>query len=189
MKKERLETFSDSMIAILMTVMVLGLRIPRGSSLASLSPLLPQLGCYVISFGALGIYWNNHHHLLHAAERINGRILWANLHLLFWLSLVPFVTGWTGENGFASLPTAVYGAVLFFAAVAYWILKIELVRAQGPGSKLAAVIGADLKGKLSIVLYAAAIPLAFLEHWIAWGVYLAVALIWFVPDKRLEAIF
>jgi uncharacterized membrane protein len=142
-----------------------------------------------LSFVLLGIYWNNHHHLLHAAGRINGRVLWANLHLLFWLSLIPFVTGWTGENGFAMLPTSIYGAVQFFAAIAYRVLQMELVRAQEPGSKLAAALGGDFKGKLSIALYAAAVGLAFVASWMAFAVYIAVALIWLVPDPRLESKF
>ncbi len=187
-RKQRLEAFSDGVIAVLITIMVLGLKIPRGTGLGDLRPLWPQFLTYVLSFAYLGIYWNNHHHLLHAADRINGRILWANLHLLFWLSLIPFGTGWMGENGFAPLPTAVYGAILLFASIAYLLLQRELVAAQAPGSKLAAALaGGDVKGKVSPLLYAAAIPISFVEHWVAYGIYTAVALIWLVPDRRIES--
>ncbi len=189
MPKGRLEAFSDGVIAVLITIMVLGLDIPRGVSLASLSPFLPRFLTYVLSFVLLGIYWNNHHHLLHAAERINGRILWANLHLLVWLSLTPFVTGWMGQNHFAPLPTAIYGAVLFFAAVAYWILQREIIIEQGPDSKLARAIGNNLKGNISGLLYAIAVPLAFIEAWISYAIYVGVALIWLVPDSRIESKF
>ena len=187
MNKGRLEAFSDGVIAILITIMVLELRVPRGTDWQALRPLVPVFLTYVLSFVFLGIYWNNHHHMLHAAERINGKILWANLHLLFWLSLVPFVTGWMGENHFASLPTAVYGGVLLLAGVAYTILQAAIIGAHGPGSKLAAAVGRDLKGKLSAGLYAAAIPLAFVHEWIADGIYVFVALIWLVPDRRIES--
>jgi uncharacterized membrane protein len=187
MNKGRLEAFSDGVIAILITIMVLELRVPRGTDWQALRPLVPVFLTYVLSFVFLGIYWNNHHHMLHAADRINGKILWANLHLLFWLSLVPFVTGWMGENHFASLPTAVYGGVLLLAGVAYTILQAAIIRAHGPGSKLAAAVGRDLKGKLSAGLYAAAIPLAFVHEWIADGIYVFVALMWLVPDRRIES--
>jgi uncharacterized membrane protein len=187
MSKTRLEAFSDGVIAILITIMVLELRIPHGASWQALRPLLPVFLTYVLSFVFLGIYWNNHHHMLHAAQRINGKVLWANLHLLFWLSLVPFVTGWMGENHFAPLPTAVYGIVFLLAGIAYYILAHALVAAQGPGSPLAEAVGRDVKGKLSIAIYAAAIPLAFVHHWIAFGIYVLVALMWLVPDPRIES--
>ena len=187
MSKGRLEAFSDGVIAILITIMVLELRVPRGTDFQALRPLVPVFLTYILSFVFLGIYWNNHHHMLHAADRINGKILWANLHLLFWLSLVPFVTGWMGENNFASLPTAVYGGVLLLAGVAYMILQRAIIGAHGPGSKLAAAVGGDLKGKLSAGLYAVAIPLAFVHEWIADGIYVFVALMWLVPDRRIES--
>ena len=162
---------------------------PHGTSLETLRPLVPIFLTYVLSFVFLGIYWNNHHHMLQATERINGAILWANLHLLFWLSLVPLVTGWMGENNFASLPTAVYGAVLFMAGIAYTILEALIIRHQGPHSKLAAAVGRGGKGKLSTVLYAAAIPLAFVNELIADAIYVFVALMWLVPDRRIERTF
>jgi uncharacterized membrane protein len=186
MNKTRLEAFSDGVIAILITIMVLELRVPHGVDAAALQPLLPVFLTYVLSFVMLGIYWNNHHHMFHAVERVSGGILWANLHLLFWLSLVPFVTGWMGENHFAALPTAVYGAVLLCAAIAYTILQITITRYPGAGAKLAAAVGADLKGKLSIALYAIAIPAAFLRQWIADALYVCVVLMWLVPDQRIE---
>ncbi len=189
MKKTRLEAFSDGVIAILITIMVLGLKIPKGTSWQALRPVLPQLLVYVLSFSNLGIYWNNHHHLLHAAERINGRVLWANLLLLFWLSLLPFTTGWMGENHFAPLPTAAYGAVLLLAAVSYFVLVRQLLAVPGQDPKLGQAIGKDFKGKISLLLYAAAIPLAFVETWLSDVIYVAVAMIWFVPDKRIEARF
>jgi TMEM175 potassium channel family protein len=187
MSKGRMEAFSDGVIAILITIMVLELKVPHGSDLQALSPLLPVFLTYVLSFVFLGIYWNNHHHMLHAAGPINGAILWANLHLLFWLSLVPFVTGWIGENHFAPLPTAIYGAVLLFAGLAYTLLQTLLVAQQGPGSKLAAAVGRDLKGKLSLLFYATAIPLAFVHEWISDALYVFVALMWLVPDRRIES--
>ena len=187
MSKGRLEAFSDGVIAILITIMVLELKVPEGADAAALRPLLPVFLTYVLSFVFLGIYWNNHHHMLHAAERTNGKVLWANLHLLFWLSLVPFVTGWMGENHFEPLPTAVYGMVLFMAAVAFTILARVLVAAQGPGSRLAQAFGDDLKSKISLALYASAIPLAFVHQWISDAIYVSVALIWLVPDRRIEA--
>jgi uncharacterized membrane protein len=188
MGKGRLEAFSDGVIAILITIMVLELKVPHGANWDALRPLTPVFLTYVLSFVYLGIYWNNHHHMLHAAERINGKVLWANLHLLFWLSLVPFVTGWMGENHFAPLPTAVYGGVLLLAGVAYTILQTVLVAAQRPGSKLAAAVGSDAKGKLSMALYVFAIPLAFVNEWIADGIYVFVALMWLVPDRRIESL-
>jgi uncharacterized membrane protein len=187
MTKGRLEAFSDGVVAILITILVLELKVPHGATLEALRPLLPVFLTYVLSFVYLGIYWNNHHHLLHATTRVNGRILWANLHLLFWLSLVPFTTGWMGENHFAPLPSAAYGAVLLLAAVAYTILQRAIIAEQGPGSRLATAVGEDRKGKVSLALYAAAIPLAFVREWIADAIYVAVALIWLVPDRRIEA--
>jgi uncharacterized membrane protein len=187
MSKGRLEAFSDGVVAILITIMVLELRVPRGADLAALRPLLPVFLTYVLSFVNLGIYWNNHHHMLHAATSVNGKILWANLHLLFWLSLVPFVTGWMGENHFAALPTAVYGAVMLLAAVAYTILQRAILKHQGPDSKLAEAVGNDLKGKLSLVCYVLAIPLAFFNQWISDALYVFVALMWLIPDRRIES--
>ena len=187
MSKGRLEAFSDGVIAILITIMVLELKVPEGTEWSALVPLIPVFLTYLLSFVFLGIYWNNHHHMLHTAERINGKILWANLHLLFWLSLVPFVTGWMGENHFAPLPTAVYGFVLLMAAVAFTILQAVLVAEQGPDSRLAEALGGDTKGKLSLALYMAAIPLAFVNQWISDALYVAVALIWLVPDPRIES--
>src|SRR2546426_10952765 len=186
MTKNRMEAFSDGVIAIIITVMVLEFRVPHGSDLAALTPLVPVFLSYVLSFVFLGIYWSNHHHLLHATERVTGGVLWANLHLLFWLSLTPFVTGWMGENHFASLPTALYGAVLLCAAIAYYILQTTIIRAQGPHSTLAKAVGNDLKGKISPVLYAVAIPLAFVNERISDVLYVLVALIWLVPDRRIE---
>ena len=186
MTKGRLEAFSDGVMAVIITIMVLELKVPHGDDLAALRPLVPLFFTYVLSFVFLGIYWSNHHHLLHATERVTGGVLWANLHLLFWLSLTPFVTGWMGENHFASLPTALYGAVLLCAAIAYYILQTTIIRAQGPHSTLAKAVGNDLKGKISPVLYAVAIPLAFVNERIADVLYVLVALIWLVPDRRIE---
>ena len=186
MPKGRLEAFSDGVIAILITIMVLELKVPHGTDLEALRPLLPVFLTYVLSFIFLGIYWNNHHHLLHATDRINGKILWANLHLLFWLSLIPFVTGWMGENHFAPLPTAGYGVVLLLAAIAYTILQSAIVGLHGPNSRLASAVGNDVKGKLSLALYVVAIPSAFVHQWIADALYVFVALIWLVPDRRIE---
>ena len=187
MSKARLEAFSDGVIAILITILVLELKVPHGTDLDALRPVLPVFLTYVLSFIFLGIYWNNHHHMLHAAGPINGKILWANLHLLFWLSLIPFVTGWMGENHFAPLPTAVYGVVLLLAAVAYTILQNLIVAQQGPNSRLAAAVGTDLKAKISLLLYIVAIPSAFVHQWISDGLYVLVALIWLVPDRRIES--
>jgi len=189
MTKGRLEAFTDGVMAVLITIMVLELKVPEGADLNALAPVLPGFLTYVLSFVYLGIYWNNHHHMLHATQRVNGAVLWANLHLLFWLSLVPFTTGWMGENHFSALPTAVYGVVLLCAGVAYYILQTTIVRAQGPHSTLAAAIGRDLKGKISPILYAAAIPLAFVHELIADALYVTVALIWLVPDRRIESRF
>jgi len=189
MTKGRLEAFSDGVMAVIITIMVLELKVPHGDDVAALEPLVPVFLTYVLSFVFLGIYWNNHHHLLHATERVTGGVLWANLHLLFWLSLTPFVTGWMGENHFASLPTAAYGVVLLCAAIAYYILQTTIIRAQGPHSALAKAVGNDLKGKISPVLYAAAIPLAFVNELIADALYVLVALIWLIPDRRIERMF
>ena len=187
MSKGRLEAFSDGVIAILITIMVLELKVPHGTDWEALRPVVSIFLIYVLSFVFLGIYWNNHHHMLHAADRINGKVLWANLHLLFWLSLIPFVTGWMGENQFAPLPTAVYGVALLMAAVAYTILQAAIVAAQGPNSRLAAAVGNDVKGKVSLLSYVAAIPLAFVNQWFAIGLYVFVALMWLVPDPRIES--
>ena len=187
MRKGRLEAFSDGVIAILITIMVLELKIPHGTGWEALRPLLPVFLTYVLSFVYLAIYWNNHHHMLHATEHINGKILWANMHLLFWLSLIPFVTGWMGENHFAPLPTAVYGAVLLAAAIAYYVLQKMIIAKQGRDSKLRAAIGRDLKGKISPLIYLAAIPLAFVSQWISDALYVIVALMWLIPDRRIES--
>jgi uncharacterized membrane protein len=185
--KGRLEAFSDAVIAILITIMVLDLRVPHGTHASALRPLVPIFLSYVLSFVYLGIYWNNHHHLLQATQRVTGTILWANLHLLFWLSLFPFATGWMGENHFATLPTACYGVVLFLAGVAYYILQSLIVATQGPDSVLRDALGRDVKGKISPALCALAIPLAFVNRWIAVALYITVALIWLVPDRRVES--
>jgi uncharacterized membrane protein len=187
MEKGRLEAFSDGVFAILITILVLELKIPEGADFAALSPLGPVFVTYVLSFIYLGIYWNNHHHMLQATRSINGKVLWANLHLLFWLSLVPFVTGWMGHNHFAPLPTAVYGVVLLAAAIAYYILQNVIVAEQSEDSPLRKAIGNDLKGKISPVIYVAAIILAFVNQWIADALYVLVALIWLVPDRRIES--
>nr|ART39462.1 J332 [uncultured bacterium] len=187
MRKGRLEAFSDGVIAILITIMVLELKIPHGTDWEALRPVLPVFLSYVLSFIYLAIYWNNHHHMLHATDQINGKILWANMHLLFWLSLIPFATGWMGENHFAPLPTATYGAVLLAAAIAYYILQSTIISQQGADSKLKAAIGNDLKGKLSPLIYVAAILLAFVNHWISEALYVAAALMWLIPDRRIES--
>jgi uncharacterized membrane protein len=187
MSKTRLEAFSDGVIAILITIMVLELKVPHGTDWEAIRPLLPIFLVYTMSFVYVGIYWNNHHHMLHATERVNGAVLWANLHLLFWLSLTPFVTGWMGENHFAPLPTAVYGVVLLCSAIAYTILQNTIIRLEGPRSKLAEAVKRDVKGKLSLALYVAAIPLAFVNEWIADAIYVTVVLIWLVPDRRIES--
>ncbi|GBL44520.1 integral membrane protein [Sulfuriferula multivorans] len=184
----RLEAFSDGVLAIIITIMVLEMKVPHDASLAALWSLWPVFLSYILSFVYLGIYWNNHHHLLHTTQRVSGAILWANLHLLFWLSLVPFVTGWMGENHFASAPTAFYGIVLLMAAIAYWILQQAIMAEQGRDSLLAVAIGNDLKGKLSPLLYAIAIPSAFFNQWIAGAVYVVVALMWLIPDRRIERV-
>jgi len=186
MKTNRLEAFSDGVIAILITIMVLEMKVPHGEDISTLLPVVPVFLSYILSFVYLGIYWNNHHHMLHTTQRVSGAILWANLHLLFWLSLIPFTTGWMGENHFAAAPAALYGLVLLMAAIAYYILQLTIIASQGPDSILKKAIGGDWKGKLSPVLYAIAIPLAFWWQWIALGLYIFVALIWLIPDRRIE---
>ena len=189
MGKGRLEAFSDGVIAIIITIMVLELKVPHGTELATLYPLIPVFISYVLSFVYVGIYWNNHHHMLHPATKINGRILWANLHLLFWLSLIPFVTGWMGENHFATVPVALYGVVLFMCGVAYTILARALMKHHGKDSALARAIGRDYKGIISVITYAIAIGLAFVHAWIAFALYVVVALMWFIPDRRIEKVY
>ena len=189
MRTTRLEAFSDAVIAIIITIMVLEFEIPHEASWEALDPLIPKFGVYALSFVYLGIYWNNHHHMTQIVERVNGRILWANLHLLFWLSLAPFVTGWMGENDFASVPSAAYGLVLLFASLAYYVLQKAILAAHGPDFKLRVALGRDIKGKLSPVLYSAGIGLSFVNRWIALGIYIFVALIWLVPDKRIESVY
>jgi uncharacterized membrane protein len=186
MGKGRLEAFSDGVLAIIITIMVLELKVPHGADFSALRPLVPVFLSYVLSFIYIGIYWNNHHHTLHVTQRVSGPILWANLHLLFWLSLVPFATGWMGENNFAPAPTAFYGVPLLMAAIAYWILQRTIMAAQGRESLLAVAVGSDLKGKLSPILYVVAIASAFLHQWIAGGIYAFVALMWLIPDRRIE---
>ena len=189
MTPERLNAFSDGVIAIIITIMVLELKVPHGTDLTALSGVLPNFLVYVISFIVVGIYWNNHHHLMYLTDRVTGGVLWANLHLLFWLSLMPFVTGWMGENHFAPLPTALYGAVLLMAGVAYYILEQVIIRNQDVDSRLAIAVGSDTKGKISIVMYASAIPLAFVNQWISDAIYALVAMVWLIPDSRIEALF
>ena len=186
MTKGRLEAFSDGVIAIIITIMVLELSVPRGNDLPALRPLAPVLCAYVLSFVYVGIYWNNHHHLLHTVGRVDGLILWANSHLLFWLSLVPAATGWIGENLAAPLPTAVYGAVLLMPAIAYYLLQKAIMRTHGEHSVLARALGSDIKGKISPLLYAVAIPLAFVLPWLSIAIYVLVALLWLIPDRRIE---
>lgn len=186
MLKSRLEAFSDGVLAIIITIMVLEMKVPHGENISVLKPLIPVFLSYVLSFCYIGIYWNNHHHMLHATKKISGGVLWANLNLLFWLSLFPFVTGWMGENHFAPLPTALYGVVLLMAGVAYWILAHRIVAIEGDKSVLGQAIGHDWKGGISVVLYAISIPLAFYYHWASQLIYVAVALMWVVPDRRIE---
>jgi uncharacterized membrane protein len=188
MGKGRLEAFSDGVLAIIITIMVLELKVPHGASLEALTPLIPVFLSYVLSFVYVGIYWNNHHHMLHATHKVSGPILWANLHLLFWLSLFPFVTAWMGENHFEATPSAVYGAVLLMAAIAYWLLQQAIIAAEGESSVLKAAVGADWKGKVSPVLYLLAIVSTFWVAWLAQTVYVAVALMWLVPDRRIERV-
>lgn len=186
MKTGRLEAFSDGVLAIIITIMVLEIKVPHGDTLNDLKPLLPVIISYILSFIYIGIYWNNHHHMLHVTETIHGATLWANLHLLFWLSLVPFVTSWMGENHFAAMPVALYGFILLMAAIAYYILQRSIISGQGQDSFLAKVVGNDIKGKMSPILYLLAIPSAFYSVWIAGSLYVLVALIWLIPDPRIE---
>jgi uncharacterized membrane protein len=188
MSKGRLEAFSDGVIAIIITIMVLQLKVPAGAEPDALRPLIPTFLSYVISFVYVGIYWNNHHHLLQAARHVTGPVLWANLHLLFWLSLVPFVTAWMGENDFAAWPVALYGTVMLLAGVAYFILAHILIAHHGKDSTLAVALGSDIKGKISVAIYVAAIPLAFVQSFIACGLYVTVAIIWLIPDRRIEKV-
>lgn len=189
MGKGRLEAFSDGVIAIIITIMVLELKVPKNYDLNSIFSIIPHFLSYVLSFIYLGIYWNNHHHLLHVCKKVNGKILWANLHLLFWLSLVPFATSWMGENHFETIPSITYGVILFFSAIAYYILQIQIIKTHGENSDLKAVIGNDFKGKVSVVLYLTAILAGFIFKWISFGIYILVALIWLIPDKRIEKKF
>ena len=186
MGKTRLEAFSDGVIAIIITIMVLEMRAPHGTDLDSLRPLLPVFGSYVLSFVHVAIYWNNHHHLLHTARHVNGGILWANMHLLFWLSLVPFVTAWMGENHFEQQPVALYGVVMMMSGVAYYILTTTLIRHHGPESGLRAAVGNDFKGMISVVMYVIAITVSFANHWVSLAIYVAVTLMWLIPDRRIE---
>jgi uncharacterized membrane protein len=186
MPKERLTAFSDGVVAIIITIMVLELKVPHGADWSALAGLAPVFASYVLSFIYVGIYWNNHHHLMHTAERVNGRILWANLHLLFWLSLIPFATGWLGENHFAPQPTALYGVALLMPALAYFLLQRTIIAQQGERGPLQRALGRDFKGKASPVLYAAAIGLAFVAPWVSQAIYVVVALMWLVPDPRIE---
>ncbi|HWF13349.1 MAG TPA: TMEM175 family protein [Candidatus Acidoferrales bacterium] len=188
MSKGRLEAFSDGVIAVIITIMVLELQAPHGATLSDLKPKIPAFLSYVLSFIFIGIYWNNHHHLLHAITRVNGRVLWANLHLLFWLSLIPFATDWMGVNQWATVPVAVYGCLLFMAAAAFTILAYELIALEGKDSTLARALGRDYKGKTSLLLYALAIPLAYLNPRISTAIYVLVAFIWLIPDRRIEKV-
>ncbi len=188
MGKSRMEAFFDGVVAIIITIMVLEMKVPHGENIETLSPLIPVLLSYILSFVYLGIYWNNHHHMMHACRRVTGSMLWANLHLLFWLSLIPFTTGWMGENHFAKLPAAAYGVVLLMSGVAYLILQQRIIASQGEDSLLKKAVGHDWKGKLSPVLYVVAILLAFLSSWLSMAVYVFVALMWVIPDRRIERI-
>ncbi len=189
MNRTRLEAFSDGVMAIIITIMVLEIKVPHGSDFLALKPLLPVILSYVLSFIYIAIYWNNHHHMMNTVKRVSGGILWANMHLLFWLSLVPFVTGWIGENHFDPIPMATYGTVLLMAAIAYFILQSQIILSQGENSLLARAIGNDIKGKMSPILYLAAIGSNFISQWISGALYVLVALIWLIPDKRIEIIF
>ena len=186
MNKTRLEAFSDGVLAIIITIMVLELKVPHGADLSVLLPLLPVFLSYVLSFVYVGIYWNNHHHMLHTVSKVSGAILWANLHLLFWLSLLPISTGWMGENHFAPVPSAMYGVVLLMASIAYWLLQVTIIRSQGQDSLLARAIGKDYKGRSSPFLYALAIPAAFVSPWASGFLFVLVALMWLIPDRRIE---
>ena len=189
MNSNRLEAFSDGVLAIIITIMVLEIKVPNGTDMEAIKPLLPVILSYVLSFIYIGIYWNNHHHMMHTVQKVSGGILWANLHLLFWLSLIPFVTGWVGENHFAELPMALYGAVLLMAAIAYFILQKSILAVQGKDSILAKAIGKDIKGKASPIIYTVAVIASFYYPWIAGSLYILAALMWLVPDKRIEIIF
>lgn len=188
MGKGRLEAFSDAVIAIIITIMVLEMKVPHGESLESLRPLVPVFLSYVLSFVYVGIYWNNHHHMLQASKRVSGPVLWANLHLLFWLSLFPFATGWMGENHFGAMPSALYGVVLLMAAIAYWVLQQTIISTEGPTSVLKSAVGGDWKGKLSPIVYLLAIISTFWVKWIAQALYVLIALIWLIPDRRIERV-
>jgi uncharacterized membrane protein len=188
MHKNRLEAFSDGVLAIIITIMVLEMKVPHGTTVEALIPLVPVFLSYVLSFIYLGIYWNNHHHMLHASRTVTGSVLWANLHLLFWLSLIPFTTGWMGENHFATLPAAAYGFVLLMAAIAYWVLQQRIIAAQGEDSILRKAVRKDWKGKVSPLLYSSAIVLAFVSRWAAVAIYAFVALLWIIPDRRIERV-
>jgi TMEM175 potassium channel family protein len=188
MNKERILAFSDGVLAIIITIMVLELKIPHGDKLEDLKPLIPIVVSYILSFIHIGIYWNNHHHMMYAVKKVNGVILWANLHLLFWLSLLPFVTGWMGENYFTTIPVALYGLDLFMSSIAYFILSQCLLKYEGKSSVLAAAVGNDFKGKISSILYVLAIVLAFINAWTSLGIYALVAMIWVIPDKRIEKV-
>ncbi len=188
MSKTRMEAFSDAVLAIIITIMVLEVKVPHGAELTALRPLIPVFLSYALSFLYLGIYWSNHHHMLYVTHRVNGAILWANLHLLFWLSLVPFVTGWMGEHRLAPAPTAAYGVILLLAAIAYLLLQHAILRQEGPDSTLGAALGNDWKGKTSLLFYAIAIPVAFLRPWMAGALYVVGVLVWLVPDRRIERI-
>lgn len=188
MPRNRLEAFSDGVIAIIITVMLLNMQVPQSPDISALRPVLPVFLCYVLSFVYLAIYWNNHHHMLHTVQNVTAGILWANTHLLFWLSLLPFATAWMGENHFAPIPTGLYGVVLLFTAMSYFILQERIIISQGPNSLLLKAIGRDWKGKLSILLYIIGILIASLAHWSAFGIYVLVAFMWLVPDKRIERV-
>ncbi len=188
MTKNRLEAFSDGVIAILITIMVLELKVPHGENFQALLPLTPVFLSYALSFVYLAIYWNNHHHMLHTCDKVRGSILWANLHLLFWLSLIPFTTAWMGENHFATPPSVLYGVIMLMAGIAYWILQQSIIASQGPDSLLKRAIGGDWKGKSSIALYATATLMAFWSHWVSQGIYVLVALLWLIPDRRIERV-
>ena len=188
MEKNRLEAFSDGVIAIIITIMVLEIKVPHGTDFEAIKPIIPVFISYILSFIYVGIYWNNHHHMFQVTKEVTGGILWANLHLLFWLSLLPFTAGWVGENHLAALPAALYGFVLLMAAIAYYILQMAIVRHQGADSILGAAIGSDWKGKLSPICYIVAIPMSFVSPWIAIGLYVFVAMIWFIPDRRIERV-
>jgi uncharacterized membrane protein len=188
MNKTRLEAFSDGVLAIIITIMVLEMKVPHGENLAALQPLLPVFFSYALSFIYIAVYWNNHHHMLHTAQRVSAGVMWANFHLLFWLSLFPFITGWMGENHFAPTPTALYGVVLLMASFAYWILARVIIATEGADSLLARAIGKDIKGNASVLIYVIAIPLAFVNQWISQGLYVAVVLMWLIPDRRIERV-